>query len=73
MKNIKRIAFALMLASSSTNAQNIIPIPPIITGTTIDLMLQSGTTPFYPGFNTATKGTMAIILGQLLFCKKGKP
>jgi bilirubin oxidase len=72
MKNIKRIAFALMLASSSTKAQNIIPIPPIITGTTIDLMLQSGTTSFYSGFNTATNGYNGNYLGPTIVLQKGQ-
>jgi bilirubin oxidase len=54
------------------NAQNLIPIPPIVTGTNIDLMLQNGTTQFYAGFNTATNGYNGNYLGPTIILQKGQ-
>jgi len=61
-----------MLASTITNAQTMIPIPPIISGNSIDLMLQNGTTQFYNGFNTATNGYNGNYLGPTILLQKGQ-
>jgi len=61
-----------MFVVSITKAQNLIPIPPIVSGANIDLMLQSGTTQFYTGFNTATNGYNGNYLGPTVVLQKGQ-
>lgn len=52
-------------------AQNEMIIPPTITGSTIDLNVQSGTTEFYPGFNTPTYGINGVFLSPTIVVNKG--
>lgn len=56
----------LLLTSIGVNAQNPLAIPPTLSGTTINLNLQEGTTNFYPGPPTQTYGANGNLLGPTL-------
>lgn len=56
----------LLLTSIGANAQNPLAIPPTLSGTTINLNLQEGTTNFYPGPPTQTYGANGNLLGPTL-------
>jgi blue copper oxidase len=72
MKISKLLLTAVLLVSMVSKAQTLIPIPPIVTGTNIDLMVQSGTTQFYSGFNTVTNGYNGNYLGPTIVLQKGQ-
>lgn len=72
MKISKLLLSALMFVTTISKAQTLIPIPPIVTGTNIDLMVQSGTTQFYSGFNTVTNGYNGNYLGPTIVLQKGQ-
>lgn len=72
MKISKLLITAVLLVSMVSKAQTLIPIPPIVTGTNIDLMVQSGTTQFYSGFNTVTNGYNGNYLGPTIVLQKGQ-
>jgi blue copper oxidase len=52
-------------------SQTTIICPPVITGTTFDLEIQSGNTVFYEGYNTNTIGINQSYLGPILMVNKG--
>ena len=58
--------------SVSMLAQTQIPIPPMLEGTTFDLMAQSGTTEIFPGIQTQTKGYNGSQLAPTLILNKGE-
>lgn len=63
----KLILFLVMLLPWITpKAQNLLSIPPTLSGSTIDLTLQEGTTNFYPGITTNTMGANGSLLGPTL-------
>lgn len=51
-------------------AQNPMAIPPVLTGTTIDLTLENGTVQFFPGTATNTLGANGPILGPTIMLDK---
>src|SRR5690349_19677175 len=52
------------------SAQNAIPIPATLTGTTFNLEIQQGTTQFYSGINTPTYGINGVLLAPTLVFNK---
>lgn len=72
MKISKLLIVSVLLINMVSKAQTLIPIPPIVTGTNIDLMVQSGTTQFYSGFNTVTNGYNGNYLGPTIVLQKGQ-
>jgi len=72
MKISKLLLATMLVTSMISKAQTLIPIPPTVSGTNIDLMLQNGTTQFYTGFNTATNGYNGNYLGPTIILQKGQ-
>jgi blue copper oxidase len=69
---MKKILTLLFCASiSSAFSQNPLLIPDTINNTTVNLNLQNGTVPFYPGQPTVTKGINGNILGPTIIMNKG--
>jgi blue copper oxidase len=64
------ITVLIQLLYFEVNAQNALYIPPTITGTTIDLELQTGTVQFFPGNPTNTLGANGAILGPTVVLDK---
>lgn len=71
--NIKNVALIVSGISwtHAAMAQNEMAIPPTISGSSIDLNVQSGTTEFYPGFNTPTFGINGVFLSPTIVVNKG--
>ncbi|MBK9450817.1 MAG: multicopper oxidase domain-containing protein [Bacteroidetes bacterium] len=57
---------------SSTQAQNLIPIPDTLSGADIYLSIADSNQQFYPGFNTATIGYNGRYLGPTILLNKGQ-
>jgi FtsP/CotA-like multicopper oxidase with cupredoxin domain len=57
---------------SSTQAQNLIPIPDTLSGADIYLSIADSNQQFYPGFNTATIGYNGSYLGPTILLNKGQ-
>lgn len=74
MKSIfKHILFCSFAAITvSAFAQTPVPIPPTLSGNTIDLTVQSGTTEIYPGFMTNTVGYNGSFLGPTILLDAGQ-
>ena len=69
---MKKILTLLFCASISlVFSQNPLLIPDTINNTTVNLNLQNGTVPFYPGQPTVTKGINGNILGPTIIMNKG--
>lgn len=56
----------------SLRAQNPLPIPPVLSGTTIDLSIQEGTWEFHPGEVVATYGYNGDLLGPTILLDVGQ-
>jgi blue copper oxidase len=56
----------------SVFAQTPVPIPPTLSGNTIDLTVQAGTTEIYPGFTTNTIGYNGNFLGPTILLNAGQ-
>lgn len=52
-------------------AQNPLMVPPVLTGTTVDLDIQTGTHTFFEGVDTETAGCNGPILGPTVILDKG--
>jgi blue copper oxidase len=52
-------------------AQSPLFIPPVLTGTTFNLNVQSGTTTFFTGYNTQTYGANGVLLAPTLIWNQG--
>ena len=65
--------FALLLVCFAGNlfAQNPLLIPPVLTGTTFNLNVQSGTTQLFPGNPTPTYGINGSFLAPTIVVNKG--
>lgn len=61
---------ALLLMVQAAHAQGPLFIPPAMTGTTFNLNIQSGTTTFFPGYNTQTYGINGVFLAPTLIWNK---
>jgi blue copper oxidase len=70
--NILKSFSMIILVAFSAKAQTLIPIPSTVSGNNIDLMVQSGTTQFYSGFNTVTNGYNGNYLGPTIVLQKGQ-
>jgi len=72
-----RVLLFFILISSISNSQNILPIPPLYTGTldgttrTFDLTMAEGTTEFFTGVQTPTSGYNGSFLGPTMLFRKG--
>ncbi len=60
------------LLSFSGFTQTQVPIPPMLEGTTFDLIAQSGTAEIFPGTQTQTKGYNGAMLAPTLVFEKGQ-
>lgn len=61
---------SIIAVHGTINAQNVIPIPPVLTGENITLTLQEGTTEFYPSVITNTMGANGVLLGPTLILQR---
>jgi len=59
-----------VITGVSAFCQNSLFIPPLLSGQTIDLTLQEGTTVFYSGVTTNTMGANGSLLGPTLLLKR---
>jgi blue copper oxidase len=66
----KLLLIILIGATGSLVAQNPLFIPSTITGNTINLLLDTGTTQFYPGRNTQTMGANGVLLAPTIIMHK---
>lgn len=71
MKKMMLYLGIYLVFTSISFAQNPLAIPPILTGTEINLNLQNGQIEFYNGFTTNTIGYNQAILGPTLILEKG--
>ena len=73
IKMIKLFAIAVFFktAIATTYAQNVLYIPPLLSGTNFSLTIQSGTKPFYAGYNTPTYGVNGTWMAPTLQINKG--
>lgn len=69
---MKVIYVYLCFISLSSFAQNPLAIPPTLSGPTINLNLQEGTTNFYPGTPTQTYGANGNLLGPTLILNRNE-
>lgn len=72
-KHIPAAAFfsaAAVLINSFAFGQNQLVIPPMLTGTSFNLNIQSGTTDFYPDFPTPTYGINGVLLSPTIVVNK---
>lgn len=67
---MKKITWLLLLISASSIAQNPLNIPSTLSGSTINLTLQNGTTTFFPPTVTNTMGANGNLLGPTLILEK---
>ena len=68
---MKKLASLFFIVTSILGfAQNPLNIPPTLSGPTINLTLQNGTTTFYSGVVTNTMGANGNLLGPTLLLKK---
>ena len=67
----KSLLVLLTLFYGVSNAQNPMPVPPLLTGPVFNLQVQNGTRVFYPGFSTNTMGMNGDYLGPTLKMTKG--
>jgi bilirubin oxidase len=67
---MKRILFLILLINGALNGQNPLNIPPTLTGPSINLTLQNGTTTFHPPTVTNTMGANGSLLGPTLILEK---
>ncbi len=70
LKHILLCGFAAITVSAF--AQTPVPIPPTLSGSTIDLTVQNGATEIYPGFTTNTIGYNGSFLGPTILLDAGQ-
>ena len=61
----------LLFCAFYSFSQNSLNIPPTIESTTVNLVLDEGTTNFYPGITTNTMGANGALLGPTLIMNEG--
>jgi bilirubin oxidase len=72
---MKRIFFLLATIVGdmvAVSAQNQMPVPPLVSGPSIDLHYQNATVQFFPGIETATLGYNGAFLGPTIELVKGE-
>ncbi len=68
---MKNLLFLILLCfTTSIVAQNPLYIPPTITSNTISLVLDTGTTEFYPGRETKTMGANGVLLAPTIIMNR---
>lgn len=70
MKKLLLPAIALCVFSFNINAQNQLTIPDTVSGSVINLTLQTGSIQFKPGAATSTMGVNGNILGPTIIMQK---
>jgi bilirubin oxidase len=60
-----------LFVTAASYSQNALFIPDTLSGTTLNLTVQSGTTTFFTGYNTPTYGYNGNLLGPTLLMNKG--
>ncbi len=71
MTNVVKILVALILLCIKCEAQNLLNIPPALTGTTFNLNVQSGSQVFYPSTTTPTYGVNGSWMAPTVIVNKG--
>lgn len=66
-----RTLLALLCLSYGAAAQNALSIPPVLTGTTFNLTVQTGSRSFYPSVSTPTLGINAGWMAPTIVVNKG--
>lgn len=69
----KSLYFVVFFIGTGLNvfSQNALHIPPVISSSSVNLVLQEGTTEFYPGIVTNTMGANGSLLGPTLLMNQG--
>lgn len=67
---MKGLLTKVLFISIGVNSQNPLAIPPTVSGSTINLNLQEGTTNFFPGTPTQTFGANGNLLGPTLILER---
>ncbi len=67
---INQFTLIFLVALFNSKAQNPLVIPPLLSGTSFSLTIQSGTKNFYAGYNTPTYGVNGTWLGPTLELNK---
>ena len=68
----KIIFFTLLLGATSARAQNPLPIPDTLSGSSIDLIVQEGTWEFHPGEVVDTYGVNGDLLAPTIILQQGQ-
>lgn len=71
MNNVIKICAFLLLLSTGSDAQNVLNIPPALTGTSFNLTVQSGTQNFYTATTTPTYGINGTWMAPTIIVNKG--
>lgn len=71
MTNAIKISALLLLVSTTCSAQNLLNIPPALTGTTFNLNVQSGSQSFYSSTTTPTYGINGSWMSPTIIVNKG--
>ncbi|HRH68214.1 MAG TPA: multicopper oxidase domain-containing protein [Flavobacteriales bacterium] len=66
------LVILLFVRSLHSGAQTMLPIPPMLLGSTIDLQLQEGTWEFHPGEIVDTYGYNGDLLGPTILLEQGQ-
>ncbi len=70
MNRVLKSGIFLLLCSSNSFAQNVLSIPPLLTGTVFNLTVQSGTQSFYSSTTTPTYGINGSWMGPTISVNK---
>lgn len=70
MSSVLKIGILLLFLSSNCMAQNVLSIPPLLTGSVFNLNVQSGTQSFYPATTTPTYGINGTWMGPTISVNK---
>lgn len=65
------VLFLLVFSNTVVFAQSPLPIPPLLSGKEFNLVIQNGSTQFYPGIQTPTYGINGALLAPTLVVRKG--
>lgn len=71
MNYIFKLGITLSLCTLNARAQNMLQIPPALTGTTFNLNVQTGSKVFYPPANTPTFGINGNWMAPTIIVNKG--
>lgn len=71
MAHALKIGAFLTLLSLNSVAQNVLNIPPALTGTTFNLNVQTGSKSFYPATSTPTYGINGVWMAPTIIVNKG--